>query len=283
MKNGVIYIATGEKYVKEVCDSAIRLKKVMPDVPITFFSDRLVSFDEFEKVVIIEPFHKRSKIPYLVESPYDRTLYLDSDTYVDDDFSELFLLLDRFDIAVRQAPHELKYRVDGIPDSFPELQAAIILYQNTPKVYDLFRKWKELYERDLLNADKLTNKKHVGLQDQPSFREAVYFSDVRLAPLPAEYNCLINNPGFVVGKVKIFHGRFPNYPQLSKRFNQKIGQRAYLRVSESKVRVMHRKQYIKWRQNFRLLKKIIDDNGFSYVTNKILNKIILNRFSSPRK
>jgi hypothetical protein len=185
------------------------------------------------------------------------------------------LLLDQFDLAVRQAPHELKYKVEGIPDSFPELQAAIILYKNSQKVNDLFRKWKALYERDLLRAKELTSSKHVGLQDQPSFREALYFSDIRFAPLPPEYNCLINNPGFVVGKVKIFHGRFPNYSHLSNEFNRKIGQRAYLRVSESKVRVMHRRQYFKWRQNFALLKSLLAKNGFNHVFRKTLSKLIL--------
>lgn len=275
MSCGVIYIATGEKYIKEACQSAARLKEVMPSISITLFADKDIDSMNFEKVVLVEPFYRRSKIPYLAETPYERTLYLDSDTYVDDDFSELFQLLDRFDLSVRQAPHEAKYPVPGIPDSFPELQAAIILYKKTPNVLDLFRKWKLLYERDLENADKLVDRKHVGLQDQPSFREALYFSDIRFSPLPPEYNCLINNPSGIVGKVKIFHGRHPNYPKLANTFNQKIGQRVYVRLSETKIKVIHKRKFIKWRQNFRLAATLAQQKGMRYIVGKFFQKIFL--------
>jgi hypothetical protein len=45
-------------------------------------------------------------------------------------------------------------------------------------------------------------------KDQPSFREAIYESDIRIATLPSEYCFRIHTPDYARGAVKILHGRW---------------------------------------------------------------------------
>ena len=197
---------------------------------------------------------------------------MDSDTYVAEDFSEIFQLLDRFDLALLQSPFEQKYRLKDVPDCFPEFNCGIILYKNEPKVYDLFRTWKVLYERDLVNAKQLMKPNQGCLQDQPTFREAIYHSDVRVATLPPEYNCSINNPGRLLGKVKIFQGRHPSFPNLARKMNKKVGERVYVRASEARMIVIHRKKYFPWREKLNKARSLIKEKGFlrtiSYISAK---------------
>lgn len=288
MNAGVIYVATGEKYVLEACKSATRLKEVMPSIPITFFTDKEILSKAFEKVEIIEPFHKRSKIPCLVKSPYEQTLYLDSDTYVTDDLSELFQLLDRFDIALVQSPCGEKYEIKGIPDCFPEFNSGVILYKKTSKVYDLFRTWKTLYERDLLNSEQLVKPQEGCLQDQATFKEAIYYSELRIATLPPEYNCSINNPGRLLGKVKILQGRHPSFPSLARKMNKKLGERVHIRQSETKMMIVHRKRYFPWRLKLERLRDSLKKRGLintiSHIaSNKIFPHLFPIRKSPNRK
>lgn len=37
---GVIYIASGNKFIEEACNSAASLKNYLPEIPITLFADQ---------------------------------------------------------------------------------------------------------------------------------------------------------------------------------------------------------------------------------------------------
>ncbi|MGD1805658.1 hypothetical protein ACP6PL_09495 [Dapis sp. BLCC M126] len=53
MSRGVIYIATGEKYINKALISAASLKEKIPDLPITLFSSKEVNSQVFNKVILI--------------------------------------------------------------------------------------------------------------------------------------------------------------------------------------------------------------------------------------
>jgi len=53
MSRGIIYIATGEKYIKEALISAASLKDKMPDLSITLFSSKEVNSQVFNEVILI--------------------------------------------------------------------------------------------------------------------------------------------------------------------------------------------------------------------------------------
>ena len=130
------------------------------------------------------------------------------------DLAELFVVLDAFDIAAAHSPSRAIYEVDGVPDAFPEFNTGVILFGGSPAIRAFFASWAETFTRYLERrasgevrwlrpADKRV---HV-LNDQGTFREALYRSRLRVATLPPEYNCRFSAPGFVDGPVRILHGR----------------------------------------------------------------------------
>jgi hypothetical protein len=97
MSRGAVYIITQDpRYVELLLTSAASLKKAMPDLPITVFSQFAVDSPFFERVVPVEPtqdgFYDKSRL--IQNSPYERTLFIDADTYVVEHIHELFELLD---------------------------------------------------------------------------------------------------------------------------------------------------------------------------------------------
>ncbi|WP_436903774.1 glycosyltransferase [Halovenus halobia] len=199
---GIIYIAMGRNFVEEAVLSAESVQKKNSKIPITIFTDHKISKDVFDNVIVVDDpdYGFRDKINYLRKSPYEKTIFLDTDTYVAGDISELFSILDRFDIgAAHNNDHQRREanEVALVPESFPEYNTGVITFR-TDAVQNLSKEWKEAYSMEHSH-------------DQPSFRKAVYESDLRLATIPPEYNCLFRYPGHSVGEVKIFHGRLLDF------------------------------------------------------------------------
>jgi hypothetical protein len=208
MSNGAVYIITQDpRYVDLLLTSAASLTKAMPDLPITVFSQFSVDSPLFEKVVLVEPtqdgFYDKSKL--IQNSPYERTLFIDADTYVLEPVPELFALLDHFDCA---ATHEEYVNTDwhhryprpDIPSSFPEFNTGILMLKRSDRLNRVLEQWGTLYRK------YLEEKPGQPINDQPFFRAAVYESDVRIATLTREYNCKFRGQGYLNGRVKIVHG-----------------------------------------------------------------------------
>ena len=208
MSTGAVYIITqDQRYVNLLLSSAASLKRAMPDLPITVFSQFRVESPYFERVILVEPtqagFYDKAR--FMRDSPYERTLFADADTYVLEPFPELFSLLDRFDCA---ATHEEYLNTDwsndypraDIPSSFPELNTGILLLKSSDKMGRVLQRWSDLYQAYLDEKPKQP------INDQPFFRAAIYESDVRVATLTREYNCKFRGQGYLNGPVKILHG-----------------------------------------------------------------------------
>jgi hypothetical protein len=235
---GVVYIATGEEYIEEALASAASLKREMPGLPVTLFCDDEAACSGVGEVVRIaaDPAFPgcASKIPHLAASPYDETLFLDSDTYVCGDLSDLFAVLGAFDLAAAHAPARAIYEVEGVPDSFPEFNTGVILFRRSLGVQGVLCSWAELFAHDLerLRRDELcwvcpADRRWHTLNDQGAFRGALYRSGVRVATLPPEYNCRFTVPGFVDGPVRILHGRGLDLPQVAATINAISTRRGY--------------------------------------------------------
>ncbi|MXR50427.1 hypothetical protein GRX03_02240 [Halovenus sp. WSH3] len=201
-ERGIIYVAMGRNFVEEAILSAESVQEQNSQIPITIFTDREIDEEVFDNVVVVDDpeYGFRDKINYLQRSPYDKTIFLDTDTYVTGDVSDLFALLDRFDIGAAHNNDHQKREADdmqSVPESFPEYNTGVLAFR-TDAMQQLSKKWNEFYSVDQSH-------------DQPSFRKAVYESDIRLATIPPEYNCLFRYPGHAVGEVKIFHGRLLDF------------------------------------------------------------------------
>lgn len=186
---GVLLTATGKKYIDSAIRAAKTVRKHSPTLKVHLNADWKnypgYHFDQdptpFTSVDSIENPHRRSKLEYLRKTPFDRTLFLDTDTAFASDITPMFELLDRFDIAAAHAhrrnyPLRLKpWRIE-LPQVFPQFNTGVLLYQSTPEVLEFMDNWWVAFQE-------------AGFpQDQITFRELIWQSDLRIATLPPEYN-----------------------------------------------------------------------------------------------
>jgi hypothetical protein len=189
----------------------------MPGVSVCCFTDDPAYAAQFfsHVEIIHDPFRNfLEKIPPLWKSPFERTLFLDTDTIITAPIDDLFDLLDRFDLAA--APDPFWVQAPGCPPCFQHLNTGVIAYRRTDKVMDFFRNWFGEYKTELAAASG-----HLP-HDQVSFQRLLYASDLRLYLLPPEYNLRLTCPQLVRiwAKARIIHSRdMPDLPDLGRRLN----------------------------------------------------------------
>lgn len=260
---GVLYIATGEKYVEEAATSARSLKTHMPNIPITIATDDIYETDVFDTVVELDSpeYSYADNVRYIGLTPYERTLFIDSDTYITGDISEIFDILDEFDIATAHDTGRRRefYRDDEIkvnaPDCFPMYNSGVVVYNDSSAVNELFDKWSDIYERH--------SSKVPGVVNQPSFREALYVSNVRIATLPPEYNCRLPYPTYLRGDVKIIHGRASNFEPTEQILNKEPteSRRTFLTFAGRNGHYILRLDLDKWQYRQRSLFESLFERG----------------------
>jgi len=202
--------------------------------------------------------HPRAKVTLLSQTPYDRTIFLDADTYICGDLDSMFDLLDKFDLAIAhdtfrsyvRGNTEILKLVQRIPGSFPMFNSGVIAFKKTQAVRQFLEKWQSLYERDS-ELDTLSGKGFC--QDQPPFREALYYSNVHFTVLPTEYNCRFIHPVFLNEKVKVLHGPSQDYVTLEAEINRRLGNRVFLPktglIHEKDIPAVFTRWYWKHRMN----------------------------------
>lgn len=208
---GGLYIATGEEYVREAEKSAESFKESMSDVPVTLISDRTAEAPHFDSQRVVEDFDYDfgDIVANIDRTPFERTIYFDTDVYVNADVSEIFDMLDEFDIAASMDNHGwhireygLEHPINGVPEAFPWYNGGVIAYKKNERTREFFETWRTYYERNRANG--ITH-------NMISLRSALYHSDVRVGTLPWRYNCLIRKGNKVTGEVKLFHGRLTEF------------------------------------------------------------------------
>lgn len=218
-ENGFLYIVTGDGYVKECLFSIQSLRMVNSERVCVFAPEKYRSMIE-PKCDLFFPMDskiKRPKVEFISQSPFEKTVYLDSDTYVDQNISDLFVLLDKYDFAgafcnsrARENYGKVIRKYGEIPYPFSEINTGVMAFKSSPAVRALFDSWKKYYYEFLPKTSGW---------DQPSFRVALWESDAKICHLPPEYNV---RPKAVYEKVKgnkdslghlhmeprIFHGHY---------------------------------------------------------------------------
>jgi hypothetical protein len=185
--HGVLYIATGRDHIRAALQSAQSVRKTNPHVPIHLFGDwqqHGFKFDDKSPLTswenIADP-HRRSKVDYMIQTPFLRTLYLDTDTRVLCSLDDLFNLLEKFDIALahahrREIPSKQAKVKIQTPNSFPQFNSGVFLYKRNTKTTRVLKQWRQwFYEAELPT-------------DQNTLKEILWESDLRIATLPPEYN-----------------------------------------------------------------------------------------------
>lgn len=210
-KQAVIFLAWGEKYIKEV-KFCIEQSKAIRDFECILITDTETDLQNLPSgftEVIRAPFEsegliRKAELIKFLPDNYDIFLFLDSDTVVIEDISLGFEKAEKFSIAVSPAPH---YSLDYF-FGFDQVMAAenvpckgqlqyntgIIFFKNTSVTRAVFECWMNL----ALKHQKICN------NDQPFFSLAMEKLDFNPYTLSISYNYR----GFgdaISGIVRIWH------------------------------------------------------------------------------
>ncbi len=212
-EKGVIYVVTGpkESYWREAMLSIESFKKFNPDIPITIFTDRIRSI-KFQGVNVVK-IPEEPKLSFydkwigIKNSPYYKTLYLDTDTYVCDNLSEIFVLLDNFSLLIcYDVTYYKQYcikqeKMYGIPLSFPIPQAGVIAFRKDETFLNFLALWEEVFSNEIQTK--------AGVSDDQAALRIALFKDksLRFMILPYEYNMRLSGPVYFMTAPKIFHAR----------------------------------------------------------------------------
>lgn len=207
-EKGVLYVAIGDDYIEQAKLSAEIIKtNTNLDIDITLITTRKVDSNYIDQIKPIlndnietDDLIKKSKISSLLETPYKKTLYLDTDVYVISNINDIFDMLDTIDLALAIDPTEfglrhLKRNPDDIPESFPEFQTGVISYQYSDAVQEFIKDWERYHHE--MNIER----------DQISFRVAMFRNENKMnfSSLSLLYNHPVPLTQRVDGEVKIIH------------------------------------------------------------------------------
>lgn len=211
------WLATGETHTTMAIESARSFQLHNPGVPTIISTDQQINEDSIIRQDFKNPAYNVSdsiiKRTHLEILKYDKILLLDADTYICEDITSIFDILNMYDIAampispsierctdknssmlqsIKLAPNSIQ-----IPSCFPEFNTGVIAMRNNELIRQFLDEWEKLY---WANA-------HQQKLNQPSFRVTLYRQKLSIAPISSEFNCRLSRPSFVTGKVAILHGR----------------------------------------------------------------------------
>jgi hypothetical protein len=232
---GIMYSAFGERYIAEAV-SAARSSLRHNDVPHVIFSAgavhdpppgvEVVSFEQASSAPFVD------RIANMRRSPFERTIYLDTDTYVVEPILDVFELLDRYDLALAHAPAYRGLDDPEVPEAFPEFNCGFVAWRSEERVSEFLASWEATYrawlEKDVLRGrygGEHPSRSPIG--DQPAFRRCAWQHGMRVATLPPEYNLRLGIQTTVVDRVRLIHGHSDKYETLAERFNHRIASRTF--------------------------------------------------------
>jgi len=231
---GVVYSGTGEFYIAEALRSAASSRRHNA-LPHAVFASAGADVPQgaVEGVAIV-PFEPSGnpyidKIANMRRSPFERTIYLDTDTYVVEEIVHLLALLDRYDIAVAFAPAYRGLEDPEVPKAFFEFNTGVLVWRATERVGEFMRSWQETYaawlqEEPFAGAGAASRGR---VADQPAFRRCAWQHDLRLFVLGPEYNFRLGFPTTVVDRVRVIHGENADMDGLAARVNALGGPRSW--------------------------------------------------------
>ena len=211
---GLLFVATGSTYLEEAFYAARASKSFLGDHPIAIVTDlhsECKSMNIFD-LVLPHPcpiYSYRDKIPPLLNLPWRKTLFLDTDACLTSEVDSIFSSLGHSHLAAAFAPvrHPSGWNDSSVPLLFPEINSGVLLLRRSFRQRMLVKKWLKLYDQLFFRYDQSW--------DQASLRSVIWdmkkFWWLRFSNLPAEANLRLTKP-WVAGKglaVHVIHGRVP--------------------------------------------------------------------------
>jgi hypothetical protein len=194
--NGIVYICFENKHnkrfekdlcLKEMKFSISSSQKQNPNTPITVFTDYSITIPDVNVVKINSPKSNRIKQDILPLSPYENTLYVDTDTMFVNSIEDIFTLGQRFDVGfcidyLRLNTEKPKSFIDyfKIPPCFPEYGGGVMFYTKSKQTLNFLKFWKSKHQESI---------KHGIITDQQSLRVSLWqCENLNFFTLPPEFN-----------------------------------------------------------------------------------------------
>ena len=215
MPKGLFYIATGKTYVEEVIANVLCSQPFLGHLPVSLCTDQFLDnkYRDLFDQIICHPspsFSYRDKVCALHLTPYEETLFLDSDAKLAYSPADLFELLKISVFAASPAPVRIPpgWCDKNVPTVFHEVNSGVLLFKKCSSTLSLFSQWIDLYDRLYIN--------HNQTWDQASLRSVLWRmidqNSLSFTYLPVEANLRSTKP-WIVGRgspAYIVHGRFKN-------------------------------------------------------------------------
>ena len=179
--NGFLFAATGPRFRAAAVEAARGLRQHCPEIAIDLVTDAPPDENIFDEIRLLKGPVKFPKVQAMLGSRFAQTIYLDADIRVVGDISDIFDVLDRFDLTfahdqMRNSDPALRTWRQHVPNAFPQANGGLIGYHRTPEVMAFLETW-----------DAAISDHGIG-KDQPSLRELLWKTQLRFAVLPPEYN-----------------------------------------------------------------------------------------------
>lgn len=211
MNCGVLLICFGKNYCEEAKSSISSLRKVSPNVEIAVICESEWGSDpQPDYFVLRDPIYSLGCVPrYISDSPFERTLYVDPDTFFAADISDIFLFLDLFNVGVFQDGPML--RGDGGLYYVPQCNGGVILFDDSKEVTEMFVAWQEKYVAAELTAKKTNLQPNgKGMRNQKILSQVLALStNVRVGQLPSCVNLTTWRSVKIYNRPRIWHSRLP--------------------------------------------------------------------------
>lgn len=224
-EEGVLYLAFGYEYVVEAVLSLLSLRYHHPDLPASLLTNLAIAEDNpggifegveyFDEVITVDAengenrHYKTSLVEY---TPYERTLYLDADTYIENDITAGFAYVDaEFEMTVRPVEYplgpdhhhfeDLEMNIRGLPlHEHSYYNTGVIFFDDSDETVEFFRAWNETY-REIAHP-----------YDAISFLQTTFETDVRIYPLNQTWNK--NKQGHIdprsLDRLRVYHYMEPH-------------------------------------------------------------------------
>ena len=213
---GIVYVAFGERYCEEARRSLTSLRKVS-SVSTAVVTDQPWSQGAIpDHFVIREPVRSFRAKPLCIynSSPFDNTLFLDTDTILGSDPTPAFGLLDHYDIGVNFGGARLKNE-DSLA-FHSQCNSGVILFKRNDAVAMAMRDWLALYDDA---ASRLGASDQRGVGDQRYLAMAIARSPARPVHLGNFLNFALFDTLATCCPPVVYHGRAPWIEQLVREVN----------------------------------------------------------------
>lgn len=202
--NGVLYVAMGDSYRNEAKRALASLQKNSPGVNSCVITDQpwRGAPQPTHFIVQQQVLGFRCKPELIPKTPFERTLYIDVDSYVARDISNVFNLLDYYDIGVKFGGNHVNEA--GI-ELHTQCCSSTILFSSNAEVRTVFDSWKQLYYEAVQKVQNVTDFR--GLGDQRYLAIAIARSKARPCHLDSYLNFNVGYINYTCAPPLIYAGR----------------------------------------------------------------------------